>query len=214
MAPAAASRPYRLERAQFQSEQQRDQLDRRRRQCPGPRQVVGLADHRGEQRAGREPGRPAEDLDEGVSPPRKSAKSSRGASVIDMISMERPTVGCQPPSPPSWRARVWVTAPSSRPPMTKATPVVRTSGMALDRVALIASVAGLVEAEEREQAVEEGDGQGRTPDRVVAHLPESRPGRSTMPLSRSFQCSRGPAGRRGAGPRGRCCPRRTGPRRR
>ncbi len=58
---------------------------------------------------------------------------------MDMISMDRPTVGCQAPSPPSWRARVWVTTPRMNALSTIATAVVRTIGTAFDRVALIAS---------------------------------------------------------------------------
>ena len=107
-------------------------------------------------------------------PPRNRASSRRGASVSDMISMERPTVGCHAPSPPSWRARVCVTAPRISPPITKTTPVVRTTGTALDSARADDVLAGLVEAEDRQQAVEERDDQRRAPHGVVPHLPERR----------------------------------------
>ncbi len=56
-----------------------------------------------------------------------------------MISIDRPMVGAQAPSPPSWRARVWVTVPRIRLPMTNITPVISTHGMLLERVAFSTS---------------------------------------------------------------------------
>ncbi len=69
----------------------------------------------------------------------KRAGSRRGTSVRVMISIDSPTVGCQEPAPPSWRARVWVTVPRTKALRVNATAVVRTYGIAVERAALITS---------------------------------------------------------------------------
>ncbi|CAK7287527.1 putative Xylulose kinase [Streptomyces misionensis JCM 4497] len=160
------------ERAQLHDRQQRDQLDRRRAQRPGPGQVVGAGHHQGEQGARAEPGRPAEYLHEaGV------AAEEHGEDQAGRVREGRDQHGqAHRGLPGAVAAELAGQGVGDHAQHEQAEHHHdRRDQHDRHRVGQRRAdglLAGVVEAEHGEQAVQEGHDQGRAPHRVVPHPQE------------------------------------------